>query len=133
MNLLGAIDFEKNQLDVIIAIRDSYILAFSISGGIALVVNWGEEGNFLLSVGGYHPAFKRPSNFPPYLEKMRAGLRFLGVIEFNIEGYFAITSNSIQFGARAEIKIELPVVSIYGWLEFNAFGNFSPFFIHFRF
>ena len=44
-----------------------------------------------------------------------------------MECYFAVTSNTVQFGAAAEIYIGLAVVEITGHFSFDALFQFSPF------
>ena len=48
------------------------------------------------------------------------------IIEVRAEGYFAVTSNSIQFGGRWEIGIELGIEA-HGFLQVDAIVQFRPF------
>ena len=50
-----------------------------------------------------------------------------------LQGYMAVTSNSIQFGAAAEIYAAAGDLNIYGWLKFDALVVFSPFYFEFAF
>ncbi|MCP5050789.1 MAG: hypothetical protein GY940_26735, partial [bacterium] len=48
-----------------------------------------------------------------------------------IDGYFAVTSNSVQFGARAELYFGLSEFRLEGHLGFDALFQFNPFFFSF--
>ena len=45
----------------------------------------------------------------------------------------AVTSNSIQFGAAAEMYAAAGPLIIFGWLRFDALVVFSPFHFEFAF
>ena len=45
-----------------------------------------------------------------------------------VEGYFAVTSNTVQFGARAELFFGFDDFSVEGHLGFDALFQFSPFY-----
>ena len=45
-----------------------------------------------------------------------------------IEGYFAVTSNTVQFGARAELFFGLDAINVQGHIAFDALFQFSPFY-----
>jgi hypothetical protein len=44
-----------------------------------------------------------------------------------LQGYFAVTSNTAEFGARVEIYFGLSVFSVDGHIGFDALFQFSPF------
>jgi len=50
---------------------------------------------------------------------------------FRFEGYFAVTTNTLQFGAAIEVVISLGPFNIRGFLGFDALIRFQPF--HFQF
>jgi hypothetical protein len=60
----------------------------------------------------------------------RLAINLLNTAEARIRvmGYFAVTSNTVQFGARAELFFGLDEVSIEGHLAFDALFQFSPFY-----
>lgn len=71
-----------------------------LSGGFAFYA-WfsGEnEGNFVVTVGGYHPAFKKPDFYPTV---PRLGMNFaLGPFRVTGEAYFALTPSMMMAGVR---------------------------------
>jgi hypothetical protein len=50
------------------------------------------------------------------------------IAKIRVECYQAITSNTVQFGARADIMFDLSVCSIKGFISFDALFQFSPFY-----
>ena len=50
------------------------------------------------------------------------------VSRMRIEGYFAVTSNTVQFGARVEVFFGLDILNVQGHLTLDALFQFSPFY-----
>ena len=44
-----------------------------------------------------------------------------------MQGYFAVTTNTAQFGAKAELFFGFSAISVEGHLGFDALFQFSPF------
>lgn len=75
-----------------------------LTGGFAFFL-WFERGQFLLTIGGYHPSFQRE---PEYPEVPRVGLRWdLGPIHIKGESYFALTNSAVMAGTRIEAAYSL--------------------------
>lgn len=126
VSFLGVVDFEKGQLSFDASLFDSRLLTFTLTGDMAVRVYWGENANFLLTVGGFHPAYSPPP--------MGLGpLRRLGIVIFQgnpnlrAEAYFAITSNTVQFGARVELNAGADIFNVYGFLSLDVLVQFDPF------
>ncbi len=69
-----------------------------LSGGFAfnIWVSGPDKGDFVVSLGGYHPAFKRPPKYPAV---PRLGLQFvLGPLQVTGESYFALTPAMMMCG-----------------------------------
>ena len=45
-----------------------------------------------------------------------------------VKCYFAVTSNTVQFGAAVRVEFSIKVASIEGHLGFDALFQFSPFY-----
>ena len=95
---------------------------------MGLLVGWGENANFVISVGGFHPAFNPP--VLPFGEIRRISVSILNTsfARIIVQGYFAVTSNSVQFGASVELFFGLDAFKIEGHLAFDALFRFSPFY-----
>jgi hypothetical protein len=127
VNFLGVVDFEKEQISFDASLYDSHLLTFTLTGDMAVRVYWGDNANFLLTVGGFHPSFAPPPMGLPALERL-AIIIFQGNPNLRAEVYFAVTSNTVQFGARVELYAGRSVFSVYGFLALDVLFRFSPFY-----
>ncbi len=132
VDVLGIIDFGRKMFSLDATIRDSFIGGFALSGDMAMRLGWGDRPNFALAVGGLNPNFNPPPNFPT-LRRVMVSLGLGDNPRISIQGYTAITSNSIQFGALAELYAEAAGFSVCGYLGFDALIIFQPFFFRFDF
>ncbi len=127
VNFLGVVDFGNKYISFDASLFDSKLLIFTLTGDMALRINWGDTPMFVLSVGGFHPAFK---DAPPDLQNMtRLTLALLSGDNprLTIACYFAVTSNTVQFGARAELYAAACGFSLYGFIGFDVLFQFTPF------
>ncbi len=128
VNFLGVLDFENKYISFDASLYDSRLLVFTLTGDMAFRLSWGDNSVFILSVGGFHPAFQEA---PADLRNMtRLGISLLSGENprITIQCYFAVTSNTVQFGARAELYAEACGFNVYGYLGFDALFQFSPFY-----
>lgn len=126
VDVAGVLDFTAQRFDLEGAIYDSVIQAIPVSGGFAVRSCWGPEPELAFSVGGLHPAFERPPRFPP-LERLAMDLSKGSNFKLRIEGYFAITSNTLQMGAGAYLKVRAAGLEVNGELGFDTLIVFQPF------
>lgn len=130
---LGTIDIGAGLLTFDAAIYDSYIgrggFKLSFEGDIALRLSWGKQKDFVTSVGGFHPSFKPDA----YLRLPQMRRITLSLLKDNprlqLTAYFAITTNTIQFGARLTFFFAISSFSIVGDFGFDVLFQFSPFHI----
>ena len=71
-----------------------------LTGGFAFFI-WFPRGQFVLTLGGYHPAFAKPPEFPVV---PRLGFHWAVSDSVTIKGesYFALTSSCVMAGGRLE-------------------------------
>jgi hypothetical protein len=119
IDILGILDFEGRRLSIDAVLHDSRVAAFSLSGDMAFRLSWGASPNFAMAVGGLNPRFQPPPGFPE-LRRITVSLGFEENPRISVQGYFAITSNTIQFGALSEVYAEAGGFNVYGWLAFDA-------------
>jgi hypothetical protein len=77
-----------------------------LTGGFAFYAWFSGEhqGDFVVSLGGYHPAFTRPDNYPVV---PRLGLEFsLGPLKVLGQAYFALTPSMFMAGVRLTATFE---------------------------
>ena len=124
---IGAIEFDKSRVWFFAQLFDSRILMMTIEGGMGLLVDWSDNPDFVLTVGGFHPAF-RPAPLPfPVPQRLSVDILNRPGQLIRVSGYFAVTSNTVQFGARAELRLGFGAFGIEGHLAFDALFRFSPF------
>ena len=70
VNFLGEINFERRQLKFDASLFDSKLLGFTLSGDMAIRLDWGADANFLLTVGGFHPAYQPPPMDLPAIRRL---------------------------------------------------------------
>lgn len=101
---------------------NSYLLDKNckLTGGFAFYV-WvaGEhEGDFVITLGGYHPKFNKPPHYPIV---DRLGLNWKISDQVQIKGgmYYALTPGSIMAGGMLEVTFNLRFLSasIVAWLD----------------
>ena len=126
LDVLGIIDFGKKLFSLDASLHDSRIVIFTIYGDMAMRLSWGDHPSFALSIGGLNPHFQPPDGFPQ-LRRLTIALSYSDNFRLSIQTYFAITSNSFQFGAHAELYIGVSAFNVYGWLGFDALFIFTPF------
>jgi len=126
VDAVGVLDLGRRELALDATLHHSRLWKFGLTGDLALRLNWGHDPVFLVSVGGFHPRFTPP-----------AGLRRLERITFSLSGsdnprirfesYLAVTSNTIQLGARVTLRAEKGGFGVDGGGAFDALVQWSPF------
>ena len=117
--VLGAIDFTNERLGIYGSLYDSKILDITLSGDVAIAASWGpDEKNFIVSLGGFNPRFKPPSNFPPFNAPPLKRLSIAFSSNVSLECYLALTSNTLQIGARVDAMFKKGGAMISGFSSF---------------
>jgi hypothetical protein len=135
MDTLGVIDLSEGTVWITSALYDSALLqTLHLSGESAMYARFTNDPFFLLAVGGYHPAFQPPGGLPGALydlDRMRAAVEISDDVVFALEAYFAVTSNTLQFGSHASLEASSKFVGVTytarGEVGFDVLLVFSPF------
>jgi hypothetical protein len=122
----GGIDFEAGQIWFDGTLHDSRLLTFSLTGDMALRLYWKENANFVLTIGGFHPAYTPPPMSLPPMQRLGITI-FDGNPRLRADTYVAITSNTVQFGAKAELYFGIDLFNIYGFIALDVLIQFDPF------
>jgi Family of unknown function (DUF6603) len=125
LDILGVIDFGQKRMSIDASLHDSHVAAFDFSGDMAMRLSWGPDPNFALAVGGFNPHFQPPAGFPS-LKRVTIALGAGDNPRLSLKAYLAVTSNTRQIGALAEIYAEAGGFNVYGWLGFDALIIMSP-------
>jgi hypothetical protein len=125
-SVAGVLDFPKKSFALDAGLHDSSINGFPVSGQMAMRLRWGEEPNFVLSVGGFHPAYKPPPDLPK-LQPLTLDLGRGGSTSVTVSGFFAVTSNTLQIGGNVRLHAGGGGISLDAMLGVKALFVFSPF------
>ena len=117
-------DFGIPELRIVASLTGSYIVGLTLTGDLFVLIRGGSDSAFVLSAGGFHPDVRPPAGVPP-LQRIGAAMGF-GFGEIRYESYFAVTTTSVQFGAKAELHAEVADCGIHGWFGFDALIEWLP-------
>lgn len=100
IDALGVVDLDRGTLAVDESLHDSKIANAPLTGDLALRAQLSSPRSLLVSIGGFHPRFTAPADFPT--------LRRVEVIEgdnpqLRMSAYLARTPNSVQVGAQVDL------------------------------
>ncbi|MEM7703301.1 MAG: DUF6603 domain-containing protein [Pseudomonadota bacterium] len=125
---LGAWEQDKKAVTFFASLFDSHVTAFSISGDAAFALIYGDNPFFLTSVGGYHPRYTPPPTPTriPELARLRIDF-FTGNPQAFMESYFAVTSNTVQFGGRIGFEARVWKFSVDGEVGLDVLITIDPF------
>jgi hypothetical protein len=124
----GAIEFDKQRIWFFASLFDSRILFQSIEGEMGLLMAYGDDSNFVVSVGGFHPRFDPPPLPFPTPRRVAMSLVNTSAARVRVDSYYAITSNTAQFGSRADVFFGVSDFNVQGNVAFDALFQFSPFY-----
>lgn len=125
---VGTIDFDKKMLTFDASLYESFILTMTLEGDMAVRLKWGDDPDFILTAGGFHPSYTPPPLALPTLRRMAINILNTDIAKIRIECYQAVTSNTVQFGSKAELYFGFSAISIRGQIQFDALFQFSPFY-----
>lgn len=127
VNFAGALEFSKKRMYFFASLFDSHILFITIEGEMGLLFAWGDNANFVVSVGGFHPQFNPPPLPFPSPKRISIVILNESYARIRADGYFAVTTNTVQFGTHAEMFFGFSALSVSGHAGFDALIQFSPF------
>ena len=128
MDALGVFDFDQGTAAVDAVLVDSKLLdKFVLTGAMALRLRWTSPRSFAFAVGGMHRAFTPPAGFPK-LERLAINFTTGKNPRLVSESYFALTSNTLQFGAAVHLYAEGPMnFNVTGDASYDVLITLSPF------
>jgi hypothetical protein len=128
MDVLGTLDFGTDEGSLDAVLHDSRIVNYPLQGAMALRGCWaGPDETFLLSVGGFHPKFQPPVGFPA-LQRLSISMPSSHISKLNLNGYLAVSSNTLQIGAHVDIFVGIDGFGIAGYLNFDTLIERNPFY-----
>ena len=133
IDVLGVLDFGTKTLEIEGDMYDSSVLIYSMAGSLFFRICWGDDPNFIYSVGGFNPNFNTAGLDIPALQRCSVSIGFGDNPRISANNYFAVTSNSLQFGANVQAYASAAGFTIQGYLGFDVLIIFSPFSFEFDF
>jgi Family of unknown function (DUF6603) len=126
---IGILDFDEQLLSFDASLYDSHVLFMTLEGDMAVRLNWGDNAAFILSVGGFHPAFHPPDglHLPASMKRLSISILDYDWAKIKVDCYFAVTSNTVQFGAHLYLFFGVDGANITGQLGLDVLFQFSPF------
>lgn len=98
-----------------------------LTGGFAVFVWWGgpHKGDVVVTLGGYHPRFKRPEHYPVV---PRLGLNWQVTPQLSVKGgiYIAYTPSCVMVGSRLEAVFRSDRVTVTFTAYLDVIVNWSP-------
>jgi len=125
MDALGVLDVSAETVALDATLYDSRILQFTLTGDMALRAGWGRQPQFILAIGGFHPRFAPPPGLPA-LQRLALQLADGDSLQLRCQAYLAVTSNTVQFGARVDLHAAGGGFSFDGMLGFDAIIQLAP-------
>ena len=127
LDAVGIFDFDQGTVAIDALLVDSRLLRrFPLTGAGALRARWTSPRSFALAVGGMHRAFTPPAGFPA-LERIAVSLTTGDNPRLTCEAYFALTANTVQFGARANLYAAAYGFNVTGEAGFDVLIQLLPF------
>ena len=131
LDSMGVIDFDQGTVSIDAVLVDSRLAhKFALTGAMALRARWssGPGSGFILAVGGLNPHFAPPEGLP-VLQRVGIALSSGDNPRLSCDAYFAITSNTVQFGAHAQLYAAAYGFSVEGDIGFDVLIQIAP--LHF--
>jgi hypothetical protein len=126
LDFVGHVKFSPLRIAFDAKLINSRVAFISITGQFAFRADFGDNPTFLISAGGFHPRFKEiPSDIPAPFERVGASLD-IGIIGVSFQGYFAVTSATVQAGAHLRVWADIGIASIEGGFGFDAICYLRP-------
>jgi hypothetical protein len=124
-SVLGRFDPDVPLFEMLVSLAGSWIVGLTVRGEIYLLVRGGDNPEFVLSAGGFHPRYVRPARVP-VLQRLQMDLAPGAGYGMRFEAYLAVTSNAVQFGGQLHLQAMVAGCGIEGWLGLDALFRFEP-------
>ena len=127
VDIVGSYEVREQALSVDARLRDSHVAGLPLTGSLVVRARFGERPGLVVAVGGFHPRFR---DLPPGLPAQdRVGFELRhDIVTVRIAGYLAVTSNTLQVGADAQLKAAGAGFTIEAALGFDALFETEPVF-----
>ncbi|MBW9111695.1 DUF6603 domain-containing protein [Microbacterium ureisolvens] len=99
----------------------------SVYGGIGMLIRFEGERTVVISAGGFHPTYSHKPAELADLSRIGAEMSPPIGLQLRLQGYVALTPNTVQFGGSIELGLSVGVAAVRGSLTLDAIIQFDPF------
>ena len=128
VTFVGQVDPAEPSISFVASLSGSSIVGIPLTGDLFFLTRGGADAEMVLSVGGFHPQFRRPRGVPE-MQRLSMELSPSPLLDLRCSAYFAVTTNSVQFGARVDLVAEIAGCGLRGHLSFDVLVELQP--LHF--
>ncbi|WP_329343836.1 hypothetical protein OG866_44470 [Streptomyces sp. NBC_00663] len=121
----GQYDTAEPSAFLMASLTGSHMAGVPLDGDVLLLSRGGADPAFVLSAGGFHPAYPIPRGVPA-LHRLTMNLSPVPWIQLSCQAYFAITSNTLQFGARLSLVAEIADCGVRGQFGLDVLIHREP-------
>lgn len=128
-DFLGSLDLAAKRVAFDATLSQSYLWKFTLTGDMAFRLFQGNQPVFVLSAGGFHPSFQPPAGAGlPTLRRLTLSLARGEDLRLMLASYFALTANTIQFGAHLDLHYAIcRGLHVEGHFGFDVLFQLHPF------
>lgn len=123
---VGYVDPAEPSVMFVASLSGSRILTSPLTGDVLLLSRGGPDATLVISAGGFHPAYRPPRGVPA-LQRLMMDLSPMPWLELRCDAYVALTTNTLQLGARLELVAEVGACGLRGFFAFDGLIQRSPF------
>jgi hypothetical protein len=133
LGMMCYVDFHQGQLRVEAQLSpNSFVMdpMCHLSGGFALCYWFGASpyaGDFVFSIGGYHPAYQPPAYYP-VPPRLAITWQLSDMLSISGEAYFAITTKVCMGGGMLNAVFNMGLLSAYLTAHADFLMQFDPFY-----
>jgi hypothetical protein len=125
MDTAGGLDFGAKNAWASAHLYDSRVVKFALSGDMVFLWDWGDQPNFVLAAGGFDPRYTPPAGLGP-VDRLALTIGDGDNPRLTIDGYFAVTSNTLQHGAQVSVYAADAGFAVQGSLGYDILIILSP-------
>jgi hypothetical protein len=125
VDFVGYIKFDPFKIGFDAKLRDSRVLFITLTGSFSFRASFGAKPSFLFSAGGFHPRFKDIPEDVPAMDRIGCGFD-IGIVGVKFEGYFAVTSATVQGGSELRVWADVGVASFEGGFGYDVIVYLEP-------
>ncbi|HEX8506733.1 MAG TPA: DUF6603 domain-containing protein, partial [Hymenobacter sp.] len=128
-DFLGFVDFGAKKASFDATLTESKLWKFALTGDLAFRLYQGANPLFVITAGGFHPAFQPPAGAAlTGLRRLTLSLAASNDLRITLASYFAVTSNTVQFGSRLDLSMRIGRgLHVDGHFGFDVLFQFNPF------